>query len=240
MTIDKLTLITGAPVILEEIGITLYQPKLKEIGVIGEKKFYSHLSLLLIGKNTISNEFKNLVEGLDDFYIFLSFINASSSSRFGVENILQLMISDLQEIIFSQENFILKMKSGQDVIIQSEEFSILKEAIKEIFALINSSSELNPANDAAKRIAEKLKKRKEKLSKINQESEDDSSSLSNLISILSVGTNSNSLKDLENFTIYQLFNSIKRFGLYEQHKYQVEAMMQGAENVELVDWHKKI
>jgi hypothetical protein len=236
MIIDKLTLITGAPIFIQKLGITIFQPKMKEIGFLGEEHFFKSLSFLFIKKEDIPEEYG--LENFSDFEIFLELVIGSKEIRFSIENTLQMMISELDKIIFNKKDFILVLKSGQECIITSDEFSLLKEVINQIFRLNSSESDLNPANAAAKRIADKLKKRRQLLS--SQKEKNDDASLSNVISILAVGSNSNSIKDLENCTLYQLLNIIERFGLYEQHKNQVQAMMQGAENIDLVDWYKKI
>jgi hypothetical protein len=234
MIIDKLTLITGSPFYVEELNLTFYQPKLKEIAFIGEKKFYSGLGSIYVSKDILGIEdVENLIT---DFDIFLQLAKGIKEFRFSVEHVFQLIFAELQEVIFLDDCLIFKFEPGQETIIKSKDFSLLKEVVGQIFMLKTQSSDLNPANDAAKKIAEKIKKRQQQLSK--QDKSD--ANLSDFVSILSTGSYSNSLKDLEDFTIYQLFSAFERFNLYEQYRNQIQAIMQGAENIELVDWYKKL
>ena len=118
---------------------------------------------------------------------------------------------------------------------------IIKETYKQIFCLDFSSvvsNNYNPANDRAKKIADKLNKRKEKLSKNNNKSENNI--FSNIISILVIGSKSLSISECLNMTVYQIYNILKRFNLYNEYDLQIKALMQGAKDVELVDWTKQI
>jgi hypothetical protein len=131
--------------------------------------------------------------------------------------------------------------AGHDSIIDEPKFLIIKETYKQIFCLddMTGKSEYNPANETARKIMEKLEKRKQFLSsKSNDKNED--KIFSTLASILSIGSNTISFKDCLEMTPYQIFNLIKRFNLYQQFQMQTQALMQGAKDIELVEWTKQI
>jgi len=238
MIIDKLTLIMGVPISIPSLGLTINQPTLKDIAAIGEDRFYTSLAYFLITKKALPEEFHE--SEISDLEVFLFFLSVAESMRLDVVALFQLCIDDLDSILFFQDEIKITLSSGQECIINQEGFSLLKEIFKQIFKLGADLDKYNPANSAAEKIAEKLKKRQEKISKLKSDKENEDSKISNLISVLAIGSNSNSLKDLENFTLYQFLVQIQRFGMYESYNNQISAMMQGAEDIELVDWYKKI
>jgi hypothetical protein len=157
-----------------------------------------------------------------------------------VSDILILTIQDLEKISF-YESFILLKFVGHECIIDEPKFLIIKETYKQIFCLDFSSvesNEYNPANEAAKKIADKLNKRKEKISK--NEPKSHGSVFSNIISILVIGSKSLNISECLNMTIFQIYNILKRFNLYTEYELQIKALMQGAKDVNLVDWTKQI
>jgi len=230
--VNKLTLIAGIPIFLQNLGFSILQPKLKDIAVLGEDKFFSALSYFFINPEKISIE-----KQISAFDLFLLFLGQNVAIQQEVSNIFMLVVEDLEEIKFFDGIIILRV-AGHECIIDEPKFLIIKETLTEIFGLEKrGDSGLNPANEAAKMISEKIKKRRELLSK---EGTLDGGVFSNLISILAVGSNALTLDDCLNLTIYQIYNLIERLNLYTQYHIQIQSMMQGAEDVELVDWTKQI
>ncbi|MCM1323986.1 MAG: hypothetical protein NC218_07480 [Acetobacter sp.] len=68
----------------------------------------------------------------------------------------------------------------------------------------------NPANAAAKRIADKIMEGRRKVAEINSKKQG-GSILSRYISILTVGIGSMSLEDNLSLTLYQLFDLVQRY-----------------------------
>ena len=62
INIDKLTLVSGVDVLIEELGIVIRQPRIREIALLGEKKFYSMCSFLLLDKKFVMDKLKERVD----------------------------------------------------------------------------------------------------------------------------------------------------------------------------------
>jgi hypothetical protein len=234
--IDSLQLMSGTPLVFDGLDICILQPSLKDIAFLGESFFYTGLSYFLISKERLS-----LDADISDFDLFMYVINQNQEIQQRISDIFILTIQDIDKISF-YDNFIIIKTAGHECIIDEPKFLIIKETYKQIFCLDSStssvSSDYNPANEAARKIAEKLNKRKYLLS--NKEEKKDASIFTNLISILAIGSNSLNISECLNLTVFQIYNLIKRFNLHTQYHMQIQALMQGAKDVDLVDWTKQI
>ena len=52
---DYLTLLVGEDILLKEFNLILHQPRIRDISIIGEEKFFKMLSFLFIEKENIIN-----------------------------------------------------------------------------------------------------------------------------------------------------------------------------------------
>jgi hypothetical protein len=232
MKIDKLSLMVGAPIPIQELGIVLNQPKIRDVGMLGEEKFYQSLSYFLINKNKINVEIN-----ISDFDLFILSLTQSQELQQGVADLFTLIIEDLESVKFF-DGFILIKTSGHECIIDEPKFLIIREALIEIFCLKEiESSDLNPANRAAQKIAEKLRKRKEALG--SKSSKGNEGIYTTLISILVIGSNTLNLEDCLNLTIFQIQDLFKRFNLFFEFNIQMQSMLQGAQDIEPTEWTKQ-
>ena len=244
MILDRLTLIGGAPIPIPELKTTIVQPTMNDIALIGEKKIYTYLSYFKIDKENVLDQITdpNLIftlEQFDDFEIFLFFINNNTEIQIGISTMLALLFNKLNKIEYNN-SFIEIFFEEHSVIINNTMFDKINNIIAQIFCFDEDQIEKKDnQNTLVKKINDKLKERNKKLSKQNNSSSDDDI-FSNLISVLAIGSNGLTLDDLMKMTPYQLINLMKRFGLYSQYNVQIQAMMQGAEDIELVDWTQKI
>lgn len=250
--IDEFQLLAGAPIKVPGLELKIHQPKLYEIANIGEELFYNYLSFFKIGKDVIIDNIEDPQQKIElelktEYEVLKLLMINQEEVEIGIREVLNLLIKDMEIIKFNESFIFLKSKEGQQHIINDYSFSLIKEIIYKIFNLNPrervKAKEFNPSNEIASDIAEKLRKRREALEKANPAKETqgkkDQSILTDFVSILAVGL-SLSITQILNLTVYQIFNLMKRFGLYSQYQLQVKAMLQGAENVELVDWFQKI
>jgi len=232
MKIDNLKLMSGVPIYIEELGFSINQPKIKDIALLGETQFYQSLSYFLISKDKL-----NIDVEISDFDLFMYFINQEQSIQKSIADIFTLIIDGIDSIKF-YDTFIIVNAFGHECIIDEPKFLIIKESLIQIFCLQSQvTGDLNPANKKAREIAEKLRKRKERLA--GAESQKNSDIFSHFISTLTIGTNNLSIEDCLGLTIYQIHNLIKRYTLYEQYNMQIQALLQGAKDIELVEWTKQ-
>ena len=97
----------------------------------------------------------------------------------------------------------------------------------------------NPADEAARKIAEKLMRGRKRVAE--QKGESDVSILSQYISILTIGIPSMSLQNLMDLTIYQLYDLIERYNLYVNWDIDIKSRLAGAKPENKPDnWMKNI
>lgn len=247
--IDSLTLMAGAPIAIEEYNLIIYQPKIMDIALIGEKKFFESISIFKLEKNTFlkliikGRSAEETVQITNLFYdktndeIILFLLSNDSDLQKITNNLFSLLFKDIDQINFLEDCIYIKFNDGQQSIINSDNFYIIKDIINQIFSSNEGSQKYNPASGAAEMIVKKLKEREQKIQKMKNESENETKPIiANYLLILSIGSNNFNMDNLLQMTLYQLFAVMKKYSLYEQYQMQVKALMAGAENIELIDW----
>jgi len=61
--------------------VSIHQPRLKEISLIGESNFFMGSHFLLFNKNYLSDQDKKGLENKSDFDIFMAIINSAEQSK---------------------------------------------------------------------------------------------------------------------------------------------------------------
>ena len=253
---DYLSMVTGSILPVPQLQVNLTQPTISEIAIIGESKFYEALSLFNIDKDKIisnldkkipnekeRNEAKSRLSSMSNFDILIEMVNSSPSLKLDIEMILLLVLPQYQIVIEDQYIQATSATGEVPLLITQTNFDILKDAILEIFC-INSitgrseGDEFNPANDAARAIAEKIMKGRQKVRELNGEANSNSSVLGTYVSRLGIGSNCLNITNANKLTVFQLKDQMKVFGLWSQHKQGIQAMLAGAKDVEIVDWLK--
>ena len=243
--IPDLTLLSGVDIPFAEAGISIHQPSIKEIGLIGEETFYAGSELLTFSKDILKEEDRNNLEHKSNFEILMSIMTDSKQpelqkSRVSAMLVLSLLFPEYR--IKLELDKILLMKEDEVHSINSKNFEKFKENLIAMFCLRGMDDEnnptYNPGGDLAKKIVEKFNKRREVVTK--QEGPKKISILGRYVSILSVGERKN-MNDLMKYTVYQLFDEFKRYELKEQFDHYVHARLAGAKDLKEVDnWKKDI
>jgi hypothetical protein len=77
---NDLLLLSGADIPFIEGTVTIHQPTLYEISLIGEEAFFTGCELLKFSKDTLHLEDKSELLNYTDFYILMSIINDKSAT----------------------------------------------------------------------------------------------------------------------------------------------------------------
>ncbi len=224
----RLALMCGTDIPIPECQLIIRQPVIKEIALIGEREFFSGIQTLCIDKNMVSKE-NEVLNGTDNFEIFMRIMKDEQGQE--KKKILQQIfplffpqykISFMPRgLVFIQNDFTLT--------IDNTNFQYLQEIVGKICCLKSDASQktsFNPANDAAKKIAEKLMRGRQKVAE--QKGESDTSIFTQYLSILTIGLNSMSIQDLMNLTIFQMYDLIERYSLYIDWDLDVRSRLAGA------------
>jgi hypothetical protein len=97
-----------------------------------------------------------------------------------------------------------------------------------------------PANEAAKRIADKILKGRQKVATIKNKGENESV-LTRYISILTIGTNSLTINDCLNLNLYQLFDLMERYNAFVEWDADLRVRLAGGKPDKQVEsWMRNI
>ncbi len=243
---NELQLLSGVDIPFVEAQIILHQPTIKEISYIGEDKFFIGCELLKFSKDILNIEDKTNLENYSDFDIFMSILenkNTDSAIKENIENALLVLslLFPTYKIEIRDRAIVFIDDNGNKGSINNQNFEIFKNLLISIFDLHESidTSDFNPSGALAQKIADKLKKRHQKLA----EQKGDGQKITvfgRYISILAVGEHKD-INSLMNYTVYQLMDEFRRFGLKEGYDKFFSAKLAGAKDIkEPEDWMKDI
>ena len=244
---NELLLLSGNDIPFIEGGLTIHQPRLKEIAYIGERALFSGCELLKFSKNSLTSEDKNRLSNQGDFQVLMTIMNDKSNKEVRQSISYALMVLDLIFPTYSfdiQSDIIYFKDKETDMLrgsLNERNFSAFKEILIEMFCLKESGEkEYNPAGKLSQKIADKFKKAHQKLAKMRGDKAQKVAIYSKYISILSVGQQKD-INDLMNYTVYQLFDEFSRFRLKSAHDVYFQARLAGAKDMkEPEDWMKDI
>lgn len=224
----RVALMCGVDIPIPEYQITVHQPTIKEIALIGEKEFFIGVQCLCIDKDLMIED-KNLLRSTNNFQIFMTIIeqDAEKEKKNAIRNLLSLMFPTCTSVMFTPRSLILQQGSTGNLTIDEQNFTFLQEISKQIFCYKQTSKDsFNPVNEKARQIAEKLMKGRKKVAELNGTA--NASIFSQYLSILTIGLNSMSLQDLMNLTMYQLFDLNERYQLYINWDIDIRSRLAGA------------
>ena len=233
----RFALMTGVDIPVPECRLALHQPTLKEISFIGEEDFFTAVQTLCISKDMIQQG-ETLLEDITNFQIFMTVIKEKEmAKKKAMVQQLLLMILPNNKVTFTP-NSLLIMGGPETIIIDEKNFDALQNAIREIFCLKSSASQsFNPANNEAKKIADKLMRGRQRIA---AEKGGTGSVLAQYTSSLSIGLHI-PITEFSKYTLYQLYDSIERFGLYIDWDIDIRSRLAGATpNGSPENWMKDI
>ncbi len=209
---DTLILMSGADIPVPELQIAVHQPTIKEISMIGEKEFFMGAQVLCLNK-TMYIQDENLLSETTNFQIFMTMMQSkeAANTKLCVMKVLNLLFPNAQ-VLFTPRSLVLNFEE-QNVSIDESSFENLQFIFSAIFCLKESGQEAyNPANEEAKKIAEKLMRGRQRVA-AQKAQENGDSIFSRYLSILTIGLHIK-IQDMLDLTIFQLYDLIERFMLH--------------------------
>ena len=247
--IDGLLLLTKNDIPFISAELSIHQPTLKEIGLIGEDAFFTGIQFLTIDKSSLQDLSPEDAKKINNFDIIMQLIKDSApAAKFNktcAESLLALMFPEYQVRFLPR--MIAFVKDGQNCIINEKNFDEFQSIVKKMFCLDElgggpQKQNYDPLNAQAARIVNKIMQGREKLAqqKAQQNGGQKVTILSRYISILAVGEQKD-INALLQYSVYQLFDEFNRFSLKEQSDFYLQAKMAGAKDLQEVDnWMKDI
>ena len=237
---ESLALMTGIDYPIPELQIAVHQPSIKEISMIGEKDFFLGAQVLCLNK-TLYIQDENLLSETTNFQIFMTIMQnkEAAQTRVCVNKVLSLIFPNTTAL-FTPRSLLLNL-GDQSINIDEGNFEILQDVLKAVFCLSESGQEaFNPANEEAKKIAEKLMRGRQRVA-AQKAKEGGDSIFTQYLSILTVGLESMGLNELMNLTMFQLYDLVERYMLYSNWDLDVRQRLAGGKpDSEPENWMKPI
>lgn len=239
--IDELALQTGVDIPFSSARVTIHNPKMYEIAMIGEEHFHLGTYFLNFSKDRLLSQDKSNLDNQSDFEIFMSVMNSPQAAKHKIDALMVLALLFPQHKIKIEKEQILLQLENFSSSINKLNFDEFKYIIQEMFCL-NLSTDAdgqayNPQDGLARKIAEKLSKARQKK---NIKEGGKLEIYGKFISILSVGMQK-SKKELSQYTVFQLRDEMDRFNLKENFDMNIKARLAGAKDLEEVDnWMKDL
>lgn len=249
MEIDlRLALMVGQDIPIPEIQTTIHPPRIKEIALMGEKDFFTAMQYLCIDKESLVQD-KTVLNSLTNFQVLMKVLGQSQDQqkKVAIQTLLLLMFPTYNSVILPS-SILLSAKDKNIITIDNNNFDVVQWYIKQILcanSMFQGSNVIyNPANEAAKKIMDKIMAGRKKVAQLKNGGNNESI-FSRYISILAIGTNTLSLQDCCNLTIFQLFDLVERYSAFTEWDIDLKVRMAGGKPEKTVetwmrDLHPKI
>lgn len=237
----RLALATGVDIPILELQMSIHQPTIKEISMLGEQDFFTGVQLLCIQK-TMCIEDETLLQNTNNFQIFMTMMNEKqmAEKKNAVIQVLSLLFPS-SKIMFTPRSLLINL-SEETKIIDESNFDILQKLIQDIFCLGKTDQQtFNPSGRKAKEIADKMMRARKKVAAAKAAEQGNGSMLGQYLSILTVGLQTMSLTCCMNLTVYQLYDLVERYMLYINWDLDIRSRLAGAKGERPVEnWMKPI
>lgn len=245
MGYDELLFLSGNDIPFPQAGITIHQPKIKEIAYITEEVFWPACELLKFNKEILTEQDKNGLINRSNFNIIMMMVQEKNvEAQKARNNIFQLLalLFPSYKLKLNKQNLTIQLQdveTEQIKEINESNFQAFKKILIIMFCLTNEANkEYNPKGDLAKRIADQLKKGRQRRAQLAPQTK--IALLSRYVSILAIGEKKD-INELMNYTVYQLIDQFKRFELKVHYDNWLKFKIAGATGMEDPDdWMKDI
>ena len=234
---------TGIDIPIPELQLTIHPPVIKDIAYMGEQKFFTIIQYICLDKEALIQD-ENVLSDLSNFQVLMKVLDQSQDKikKNDLQTLFLLLFPNYNSIILPS-SIILSQENTNPVIIDTNNFDIFQEYIKEVLC-VNSIFQgnniiYNPANDRAKKIADKLMKGRRKVAQLNHSSNNDSV-LVRYLSILTVAQII-TLADAINLNLFQLFDLMERYTAFIEWDTDVRVRLAGGTPEKTVEtWMREL
>ena len=138
----RLSMMCGNDIPVPQCQITVHQPRIKEIGMIGEQDFFIGAQCLTINSSMFIQD-KALLPELNNFQIFMTIMNEKESrdKKNSTLQVLEILFPH-HKPMFTPRSLILNKEGGQ-VLIDENNFDSLQEILRMVFCTKTCTPLLN-------------------------------------------------------------------------------------------------
>ena len=237
----KLALELGSDSPIPECQLVLHQPTMKEIAFMGEHEFFVGVQTLTLHKSMFMDKDKGVPESITNFQIFMTIVNGKETAdKKEIVKQLFLIIFPKYKVLFTPNSILFQDDNGNHMV-DASNFESLQEILRMVFCVNSTDMDkqaFNPANDAAKEIAEKLMRGRQRVAA--QSGENNHSIFSQYLSVLVIGTQLG-FNELQTYTMYQIFDLMERYSLYTNWDIDLRCRLAGGKpDTQPDNWMKNI
>ena len=233
MNLDKLLLISGNDIPFPKAQAIIHQPRVKEIAYMGEKNFHLGSHLITFDKKMLSDKDKIGLEDQSNFHIFMTVMNDFSGNTHRNEALMVLTLLFPQYEIKIDKDKILLQSENFSSTLNEDNFYLFQDILNQIFCFESSSDDYDPADDLAKKVADKIKKGKERKAKQKEGQVVKFDIYKKFATTLSIGMNID-INTILDYTIYQLSESYNKYIEKVNFDTYIKAKLAGAQDLEEV------
>lgn len=245
---NEMKLLAGMTIYVDEIPIKPL--KLRDITEIGYIEFQQNIQILLLDLDT-------MIESIDDFEaqatmkanrhmykVFDLFMLSAGLTDLVIKSFKMIFeTDDIEYVLDRSQNYNLVI--NKEHIISRDNFDEISKVIEmqnnpKVSKKDAEDDEYKPADELAKRIAEKLKKSKEIVAKSKAVEENkEGITISDIISSVSAMSNSINKTNIWEYTLYQLYEEFARLNRIDDYRLQIQASMWSSD-IEIKHWSEPL
>lgn len=237
----RLALACGTDIPFTAGQVTIHQPTIKEVAMIGETDFFSGIQTLCLFKEMFVLG-ESVLDNVSNFQIFMTLMSQKETAdkKYAVQQVFSIIFPSYN-VIFLPQSITLSGKAGNGFI-DADNFEELQEILRKMFGLdlnANDSQTFNPANEQAKIIADKIIEGRRRVAELK--SQGTSSIFGQYMSILMVGLGWLSASAALDLTVFQVYDLIERYNLKLAWDIDLKAKLAGSTDKHQVEnWMKDI
>lgn len=219
--------LSGNQVLVKKCNVVITQPSIKQVCMIGETTFLTAVELISKSQELFKEvrEKSENLRYLGDFAIMMTMLDEQESMKNDFMDFLSLICPNYKiEISKTSIKFYIDDEVVVGMVNESN-FNDFKEITKDLFSLpVSGEQEFNPANDAAKKIADKILEARKRIKKDSPQKQSNVSLFSVYISILSIGL-AMDMNIFFSYTPFQLYDAFSRYKLKLGYDFYQKASM---------------
>lgn len=245
LNIQDTLLQSGKPILIKELNLLIYQPKLIEFILNGGEEAIQYF-LKIISLEPSIEDLQNF-PGIKELDIIYAITNKKENIKLKeiFDSFMLLFFKDFNiQFEIKKEHAVLVFKNKNintmpPIMINNLDFLILKKYIEVILNIDSSENKesFNPDSEKAKEIKAKLDRGKALRDKIRNKNH---TFLFNAISSFAIEQKMSIEYITDNFTLYQFYIQYLRMNSKINHDNGLRAMLAGAKDVKLPDWQGSI
>lgn len=227
----RLALMVGIDIPIPELQIAVHPPTIRDIAFMGENEFFQTMQYICLDKEQLIQD-ETILSSYTNFQVLMKVLQQSKdkSKKDLIKTFLLLLFPEYSSVILPN-GIILSSESHSPVRIDDSNFEIFQDCVKQVLC-VNSIFQggnvvYNPANAAAKKIADKLMQGRRKVAQLKSNKNGNESVLTRYLSVLKVANVITTLEEAGQLTLFQLFDLMERYTAFVEWDTDLQVRIAG-------------